>query len=171
MDLVGFSPLGGMVMLHAIMQHMWYLRQCHRGDFTLLQSQSLERCLQRWETMSTMGLQQGSLTNKSLPRALELDGNALLKSTYFALYSDLRGGMLGLLSQDGPSMIAAIGTFAKGIPRSAFSDQAALCSTQVLLIFFNSGVVWINKIVSGASSLQFHIITSLQCCQCARSLF
>lgn len=152
-------------MLHAILQHIWHFRQCGSGDLTSSQIELLDDILGRWGTMYELGLHQSSLTNKSLPRTLELDATALSQFAYFTLHADMQYPKPTPLTHSIADVASAIEIQGLGIPRPWCNSKAARYSLQVLLGIFNSGFVWRNKILTGASSLQLHIVSSLECCK------
>lgn len=164
-NVAGCSPFGAVVMIYALLQHRWHSRQLCDRNAEQGRLLSIEDALAKWVTISDTGLMQSPLTNKSLPRALELDANLLFKWACFVVHADLHPSQFRLLNLETDRLIPAMKVFATNITRSAESCKASLYSIQVLLMLFNSGFVWTNKILTGVPSLQFHIISSLYCCK------
>ena len=162
--LVKCSQFGSLVMLHALLQQMWHTKQHSRCiSYSDEQLCVFERTLLRWQVLWMTDARSAAPHNILGP--LSLDSNALLKSVYFRLYAGLGPAKPGLLREEPDVAIEAVANFIKHVPRSPRSTKAALYAVHALLVPFKAGSGWSRKVLTGACSLHFYFISSMQSCR------
>ncbi|KAL3474765.1 hypothetical protein BJX99DRAFT_260023 [Aspergillus californicus] len=160
--LPAWSPLGSLVMVHAILQEIWQLRHYNNGNLLSEQLRPLEHGLRRLESIWEVSSQ--SLTAGSLPQSLSLDASALFKSAYFRIYADFPRPKPGVLSFDQGLMRQLVNLFVKHVPRSPETSRAAYHAIRALLMPFTADLEWTQRNMTGVVSLHIYFLPSMQCC-------
>ncbi|CAH0021190.1 unnamed protein product [Clonostachys rhizophaga] len=161
----GFSPLGGCVLIHAIIQRIWLVR--NSGFYSGHASQQLspdimstfERALKSWSSCWESGL-ESSMDPLSPHGPLSFTSTALLRLAYIRINMDL-GPIRSLDSWD-PSIIARSLDSSPPAQRSHRLTRAALHCAHALSIPVKLGINYVAQTQVVYWSNQ-HALCSLEC--------
>ncbi|KAK9796557.1 putative C2H2-type domain-containing protein [Seiridium cardinale] len=153
-----------LVMFHAILQHIWNVRECSLGNMTPDHIRSAEMAIIKWERLWARAMRSSASTFRETTVTPILDGYALLKSTIFRLYAGLSRPKPGLLSFDMNTIINVMRTHVQSVTRSAQTAKAAIYGIEAIQVPFKVDYSWSNRVSTGACSLHFLCLPSLHCC-------
>jgi hypothetical protein len=158
------SSSGNYALIHALIQHVFFLRQVTRcrydgpGDLSSEDVASLETALRNWQ----IGWRQNpesSLDPMSSDGPVAFNSTALLRLAYIRLYVDTAGRALE--TRD-PELIANAFRAGPAIKRSAKITRAVLHSAHALSIPIKMGYRLVAKTQSFIWSIQ-HSLCTLEC--------
>ena len=158
------SSSGNYALIHALIQHVFFLRQVARcrfdgpGDLTADDTSSLETALRNWQ----IGWRQNpesSLDPMSQDGPVAFNSTALLRLAYIRLYVDTAGRALE--TRD-PELIANAFRAGPTIKRSPKITRAVLHSAHALSIPIKMGYRLVAKTQSFIWSIQ-HSLCTLEC--------
>ncbi|KAF2832462.1 hypothetical protein CC86DRAFT_279949 [Ophiobolus disseminans] len=158
------SSSGNYALIHALIQHIFFLRQVARcrfdgsGDLTSEDTSSLETALRNWQ----IGWRQNpesSLDPLSQDGPVAFNSTALLRLAYIRLYVDTAGRALE--TRD-PELIANAFRAGPAIKRSPKITRAVLHSAHALSIPIKIGYRLVAKTQSFIWSIQ-HSLCTLEC--------
>jgi hypothetical protein len=158
------SSSGNYALIHALIQHIFFLRQITRcrydgpGDLSSEDVASLETALRNWQ----VGWRQNpesSLDPMSSDGPVAFNSTALLRLAYIRLYVDTAGRALE--TRD-PELIASAFRAGPAIKRSAKITRAVLHSAHALSIPIKMGYRLVAKTQSFIWSIQ-HSLCTLEC--------
>lgn len=158
------SSSGNYALIHALIQHIFFLRQVarcrfdHPGDLTAEDTSSLETALRNWQ----IGWRQNpesSLDPMSQNGPVAFNSTALLRLAYIRLYVDTAGRALE--TRD-PELIADAFRAGPAIKRSPKITRAVLHSAQALSIPIKIGYRLVAKTQFFIWSIQ-HSLCTLEC--------
>jgi hypothetical protein len=158
------SSLGGYILIHALIQQIFLVRQASRyrpsSDGSLLAQEisALEQALANWKRIWDRN-PESSLDPKNPHGPLAFTSTALLTIAYIRLQVDT-GPWRSLATQD-PQQIARTMLSSPSIQRSSKVTQAALHSAQALSIPIRLGINLISRNQISTWSLQ-HSVCSLE---------
>jgi hypothetical protein len=160
------SPFGAYVLIHALIQHIFFLRQVSRNRFdnptssslNSVDTSSLEFALRNWQ----IGWQQNpalTLPPTHPDSPLAFNCTALLRLAYIRLYLDTPPRALD--TRD-PTLIAAAFHAGPRVTRSPQLTHAVLHAVHALSVPIKTGHRLLSKTRSFASSMD-HALCSLEC--------
>jgi hypothetical protein len=158
------SSSGNYALIHALIQHIFFLRQvarCHfegPGDLSLEDTASLETALRNWQIGWRLN-PESSLDPMNPDGPVAFNSTALLRLAYIRLYVDTAGRALE--TRD-PQLIANAFRAGPAIKRSPKITRAVLHSAHALSIPIKMGYRLVAKTQSFIWSIQ-HSLCTLEC--------
>lgn len=160
-----FSSLGGYILIHAIIQHIWLLQQAARlpprqeNTLNSAEASSLERALRRWREGWERN-RESSMDPRSPHGPLSFTSTALLRLAYIRI--NIEAGSIRSLGTWDPSRIAVSLNQRPPIQRSDRMSRAALHCAHALSIPIKLGINFVAHTQVFYWSIQ-HAICSLEC--------
>lgn len=154
------STSGGYIVLHAILQQVWHIRQASPGGPAELAT--VEIALKKWQAMSTAH-PESSLSSRSPYDPLVFNSNSLLRLAYIRLAVDFSRIRAVLMSQNTNAISHAMASQPTNVHRSPMSTKAAVHAIDALRIPLKMGLHPPTKSGTFPWSLQHHLF-SLECC-------
>ncbi|KAF2453531.1 hypothetical protein BDY21DRAFT_120491 [Lineolata rhizophorae] len=158
------SAFGSLVMLHAILQQIWHIRQHNPTRNSPEQILSFELALGKWK-IAFENNPESSLSAANPHFWLALSSHVLLASAYTRVYTIIGRIRLSTIIHDADVVAGVMRTSIKEIPRSPGSVNAALHAVYALFLPIRLGRIWTNQSDSGACSLHPYTFCSMQLCR------
>jgi hypothetical protein len=158
------SSSGNYALIHALIQHVFFLRQVTRcrfdgpGDLSTEDISSMETALRNWQ-IGWRRNPESSLDPMSPNGPVAFNSTALLRLAYIRLYVDTAGRALETRN---PELIANAFKAGPGIKRSSKITRAVLHSAHALSIPIKMGYRLVAKTQSFIWSIQ-HSLCTLEC--------
>ena len=153
------STLGGYILIHALVQHIWFAQQTARYQTISVDVSTLEKALRSWQ-ISWSRNPESSVDPLSPHGPVSFNSSALLRIAYIRINVDT-GPIRSLRSWD-PVQIATSITKSARVTRSKRMTRAALHCAHVLSIPVKLGIDFVAHTQMFFWSTQ-HALCSLEC--------
>lgn len=154
------STSGGYIVLHAILQQIWLIRQASPDGPAELAT--VEIALKKWQAMYAAH-PESPLSSRSPYDPLAFNSNSLLRLAYTRLVADFSRLRAALMSQNTSAISHAMMSHPRNVNRSPMNTRVAVHAIDALRIPMKLGLHPPTKSGTLPWSLQHHIF-SLECC-------
>lgn len=157
------SSFGRYVLLSAVLQNIWHLRQACIGQEESAGLSRIAYSLQKWQAMGDSGI-ASSTSLRSTDDPMLFISAAMLPVAYIGLCVSSALSRAAVRTQDPGTIANAIATRFNDVERSKASTTAALHATRLLNTFVRIGINLIGRTTPLVWSVQLHL-HSFECCE------
>lgn len=159
-SVVPCSAFGGYVLLHAVLQQVWHIRQATPNGPVRLET--VEVALKKWQAMRTAHPESQAFP-RSLHEPLLFNSNSLLRLAYVRLIVDFSQIGALFISGNTSAIPRALMSYPKNVQRSSLSTDAAVHALDTLRAPIKLGLHSPARISASMWDSQHHFF-SLECC-------
>jgi hypothetical protein len=157
------SSFGRYIMLSAVLQNIWHLRQACIGQEESAGLSRIAYSLQKWQAMGDSSM--ASLTSlRSTDGPMLFNSAAMLPVAYIGLCVSSAPIRAAARTQNPGTIANAITTKSNDVQRSKASTTAAMYAIRLLNTFVRIGINLIGRTTTLVWSVQLHL-HSFECCE------
>ena len=153
-----YSEVGGYVVLHAILQRIWYIRQASAELSTV------EMALERWQATWTQMLPGDPFSPLGSYTPVAMNSNALLRLAYIRLVVDFPGLSAALTSQNITAIAHSMASSVRALDRCPASTKAAFYAIDALRTPIKLGLYPATKGDGVLTRVVQQHLVSMECC-------